>query len=185
MSPLCFRGNSLPEKNNAIYRNGVLHTGMINKEQLIEWTQAQLAGSAFFVVDVLLAGLKTKPKLTVWLDGDAGVSIDTCAKISRKLGNWIDENELIPDAYTLEVSSPGIDQPLKLLRQYPQHIGRKLKITTRNGNNLTGKLASVTSGGFVLNEETDKKNKKKEATPMPVEITFADVEKAVVLVSFN
>ncbi|QHT69474.1 ribosome maturation factor RimP [Rhodocytophaga rosea] len=152
------------------------------KEQIEDLVAVQLKGSPYFLVNVVIAGVKSVPKITVWIDGDEGVSIDKCAEISRKLGNQLEERELIPTAYTLEVSSPGIDQPLKWFRQYKQHTGRKLKVTLKDGTIKTGTLTHVQEDSILLTEE--KKAKKKSETEPPAEIKLADIDKTFVLVSF-
>jgi ribosome maturation factor RimP len=152
------------------------------KEQVEDLVKVQLQGSPHFLVNVIISGVKSVPKITVWVDGDEGVSIDTCAEISRRLGKQLEDRELIPTAYTLEVSSPGIDQPLKLFRQYKQHMGRKLKVMLKDGTTKTGTLTQIQEDSILLAEE--KKTKKKEETQTPAEIKLADIDKTFVLVSF-
>lgn len=153
------------------------------KEHLESLVEGYLHGSEYFLVNVLIAGGKSVPKIIVWLDGDTGVSIDKCAEVSRWLGKRIEDENLIETAYTLEVSSPGIDQPLKLLRQYKQHVGRNLRITLIDGSTKTGKLEEIKENSLLLTEVT--KGKKKEITNPVVEIDTKDIEKAFVLISFN
>lgn len=152
------------------------------KQQIEDLVTVQLKGSPYFLVNVIIAGVKSVPKITVWVDGDEGVGIDTCAEISRKLGKQVEDRELIPTAYTLEVSSPGIDQPLKLFRQYKQHIGRKLKVTLKDGTTKTGTLTQVQEDSILLAAE--KKTKRKNETEAPAEIMLVDIDKTFVLVSF-
>lgn len=153
------------------------------RQNIADLVTVQLKGSAYFLVDVVISGVKSVPKITVWVDGDAGISIDKCAEISRRLSKQIEDREMIDSAYTLEVSSPGIDQPLKLFRQYKQHVGRKVRILLLDGNTKTGKLEAVLENSVVLVEE-QKKNKKEQADTS-AEIAIADIDKTFVLVSFN
>lgn len=152
------------------------------KEQIEDLVTVQLKGSSLFLVNVVISGVKSVPKITVWVDGDEGISIDKCAEISRRLGKQLEDRELISTAYTLEVSSPGIDQPLRLFRQYKQHTGRKLKVVLKDGTAKTGTLREVQENSILLAEE--KKTKKKEETEPPVEINLTDIDKTFVLVSF-
>lgn len=86
-------------------------------KKIKELAELHLASEAHFIVDVTVS--KHKPmKITVALDGDAGVSIDDCANLSRELSDELEKENSIDEAYTLEVGTPGIDQPLKLKRQY-------------------------------------------------------------------
>ena len=90
-----------------------------------------------FVVDVKMHSNGT---LEVLVDGDQGISIQDCAAISRYVGFQLEEDDAIAHAYRLEVSSPGIDRPLSMARQYRKNIGRKVQVSMRDGVVKTGKL---------------------------------------------
>lgn len=135
-----------------------------------------------FLVDVIVSAKKSPGKVLVLLDGDQGINIDTCAEISRQLSKALDERNLIGDNYLLEVSTPGVDQPLKLKRQYHKHVGRNLKIKLQDGTQVEGKLTEVKEEEIILQQETGS-GKKKEVKPMNV--PFAAVDKTFVLVSFK
>jgi ribosome maturation factor RimP len=87
-----------------------------------------------FLVDLTVTGVSGNQRVLVLIDGEAGLPIESCSLISRKLSNRIEEEDLIDGAFNLEVSSPGIDRPLSLPRQYKKNIGRKLKVNFRRGN---------------------------------------------------
>jgi ribosome maturation factor RimP len=140
-----------------------------------------------FLVEVTIAGnQKANPKVTVLIDGDNGVDIDTCALISRRLGNQIEELNLLENAYVLEVSSPGLDLPLQQKRQYTKNIGRKIKVLLKDGSTKTGKLTLVEAESILLEEETPGKKKKaaKETETSPARISWEDISKTNVMVSF-
>jgi len=140
-----------------------------------------------FLVEVTIAGNpKAHPKATVLIDGDNGVDIDTCALISRRLGNQIEELNLLESAYVLEVSSPGLDLPLQQKRQYTKNIGRKIKVLLKDGSTKTGKLTLVEADSILLEEETSGKKKKtaKETETSPARISWEDISKTNVMVSF-
>ncbi len=84
-------------------------------------------------------GLEKKNKVLVLIDGDEGVNIDHCAQISRKISAELEEKEVMDGAYRLEVSSPGVEFPLKYQRQFPKHIGRKVKVSQNDGAEKIGK----------------------------------------------
>lgn len=134
-----------------------------------------------FVVDVIVTAKKGPGKVIVLVDGDSGVNIDDCAELSRQLSKALDEIGLIDDRYVLEVSTPGVDQPLKLQRQYRKHVGRtlKLKISDRM---LDGKLVDVTDDQIIVNEEIGTGKKKENVSHT---IAFRDIDKAFVMVSFK
>lgn len=152
------------------------------KEKIIELLSTLLEDDTFFIVEVQVSPSKIRPKVTVLIDSDAGISIDECAEISRKLDDLIEAEELIPHAYTLEVSSPGVDYPLAMPRQFRKNIGRTLRVVLKDGTEKKGQLESVTEEGFVLVEEV----KKKKKDQLPVELVFAytDISKVEVQIKF-
>jgi len=96
-----------------------------------------------FIVELSFNEHQGASKLAITLDGDNGVSIDTCALISRKVGYFLEEEEIIDDKYNLEVSSPGADAPFINIRQYYKNVGRDVKLVTSEGNALEGTLEDV------------------------------------------
>jgi len=136
----------------------------------------------YFLVEVQIKQLKEKKRVTVLLDGDNGVNIDVCVKTSRSLGDYIEEMNLIETAYNLEVSSPGVDNPLKLLRQYPQHIGRTLSVNLKDNTNVEGVLTKVENETISLEQ---KKGKGKKLEVSVQEIAFEQIAGSKVLISFK
>ncbi|MEM7297528.1 MAG: hypothetical protein AAF391_04595, partial [Bacteroidota bacterium] len=103
-----------------------------------------------FMVDVKVKGNEGNQKVLVFVDGDNGISIDECGRISRYLGAELEETDLFSGKYTLEVSSPGLDFPLSLLRQYVKNIGRELSVETNEGEKVEGKLKQVDNENIIL-----------------------------------
>lgn len=135
-----------------------------------------------FVVDVLISGKKLPRRVMVILDGDQGVTIDDCANLSRVLSKELDDRAYFgDDNYLLEVSTPGLDHPLKLKRQYFKNIGRNLKVVQKEGT-AEGKLHEVTDDKIVLVQETGT-GKKKETKE--IQIPFSEIDRTFVLVSFK
>ncbi len=143
--------------------------------------ERRLADPSLFIVDVVVSARKGPKKLLVIVDGDNGVNIDDCALISRELSNDLDEQNVFDDPYTLEVSTPGLDQPLKLKRQYVKNIGRRLKVKLADKIE-EGKLESVNDETITLISESGSGKKKETST---LNIHFSQIEKAFVLVSFK
>jgi ribosome maturation factor RimP len=113
----------------------------------------------YFLVDV-----KVNPgnNIKVFIDADQGASIDKLVSFNRRLSRWIEETGLFPaDNFSLEVSSPGIDEPLKLHRQFVKNVGRTIELTKTDETQLIGKLLSVDETSLIVEEEKGK-NKKKE-----------------------
>lgn len=156
-------------------------------EQLVQ-EMLEHQNPSLFLVDVNLSNAKNSQKVIVHLDGDEGISIDVCAEISRKLGARIEEEDLISGSFTLEVSSPGLDLPLKLHRQYIKNVGRKIKVLKQDNSTVKGVLTEVGKEQIVLQEEQKVKSKdksKKRGETKEVVIPFQDIKKTNVLASFN
>ncbi len=152
-------------------------------ERLAHIAELVLAGKErLFLVDLKVSGKSGPQKVVVLIDGDRGVGIDDCSKVSREMAAIIEEQDLISGKYILEVSSPGVDSPLKLPRQYPQHIGRKLKLNLNDGQEIKGMLKEVSESSVSVEKEAKKKDKESRAEI--VEIPFNNIEKAKVLISF-
>jgi ribosome maturation factor RimP len=135
-----------------------------------------------FVVDILVSNKKNPGKVMVLLDGDQGINIDVCAEVSRQLSKTLDERNLMGDNYLLEVSTPGVDHPLKLKRQYHKHIGRNFRLKLQDGTQTEGRLAEIKEDELVLSQEIG--TGKKKETQM-INIAFPSIDKAFVLVSFK
>jgi len=122
--------------------------------------QALLADQdLYFLVEV-----KVKPtnNIKVFIDGDKGISIDTCVQYNRALYKKLEESGMFPGGdFSLELSSPGLDEPLKILRQYRKNVGRQIELLMQDGSRIEGRLLEVSEDGLIV-EETRGKNKKKE-----------------------
>ncbi len=152
------------------------------KEHIAQLANQYLPNDTYYLVDVVIKGSESRKKILVLVDGDKGINIDTCATISRQLGHHLEENEVMTQAYTLEVSSPGIDHPLSMLRQYQGRVGKRLKVTLTNGQQVSGQLLEVTPKAITLNKEVTKGKKIEQQT---IEISFNEIEKSFVLISFK
>ena len=157
------------------------------KRKIEEIVLSSLGNEALFLVEIEITGSQAMKKITVLLDGDKGVTVEDCAKISRILGEVIETQSLIESAYLLEVSSPGVDQPLKLKRQYIKNIGRRLSVLLADQQVKTGKLEEVNEDRILIQEEITEKSsgKSKKIKLIPVEIPFKEIKKSNVLIAFN
>lgn len=100
-----------------------------------------------FLVDLQLRMERKSVLVQLFVDTDIGITIQECAEVSREVMAALEKGGRFGESeYRLEVSSPGIDRPLKLLRQYQKNIGRKFRVRFRQGNEekvLSGSLVSV------------------------------------------
>lgn len=152
--------------------------------KITEIATSFLESPTHFLVDVIISGNRVQKKVVVIIDGDEGVTIETCANLSRALSAKLDEDELMEENYTLEVSTPGVDFPLKMKRQYKKHIGRGFKITLNDKEIVKGKLMGTTDEVIQLEVE-EKAGKGKKMDVKSVDIPFDKVDKAFVQVSFK
>lgn len=136
-----------------------------------------LTGTDLFLVDLII---KPTNNIKVFLDGDTGVTIDAVSKINRALYKQIEEDELFPDGdFSLEVSSAGVDSPLKTLRQYKKNIGRTVEVTMNDDTVLKGLLKEAADDYIFLEETVGKKKETKE-----YKIVISNIKKTIVQISF-
>ena len=134
--------------------------------------------------DIFLVSIKIKPtnNIKIYLDADSGLGIEKCIKINRALYKIMEEMGMYPDGdFSLEVSSPGLDEPLKLLRQYKKNIGREVEVTINDDVKKEGKLAEVTEEKINI-EYTEGKGKK--AVVKKEDILFSDIKQTKVQIKF-
>ena len=70
--------------------------------------------------------------LRVFIDSSEGVSLDHCTNVSRELGQYLDVEEIINHAYNLEVSSPGLERPLRSIAEFSKYTGKKARVKVHN-----------------------------------------------------
>ena len=134
--------------------------------------------------EIFLVSVRIKPtnNIKVFLDADTGLSIEKCVKINRAMYRIIEEKAWYPDGnFSLEVSSPGLDEPLQQIRQYKKNIGRSVEVIQQDEARFEGKLVDVTDNAILL-EYTEGKNKK--AVKVSKEIHFDQVKKTTVQIVF-
>ncbi|MBK9737396.1 MAG: ribosome maturation factor [Saprospiraceae bacterium] len=138
-------------------------------------------------VDTYLVDIRVKNnKIEVFLDSDEGISFLKCQKMSRWLESFFDENKTFGDVYTLEVSSPGVGSPLKMLRQYPKNIGRIIDIKHSIDKQSKGILKDVIGDKIYVEYEIKiKEGKKNKKVIMTDEIKFEDIIESKIKISFN
>jgi ribosome maturation factor RimP len=135
--------------------------------------------------NLFLVDVKMHPngKLIVLVDGDNGIGIADCVAISRHVGFHLEEENVVDTPYNLEVSSPGIDTPLTLQRQYAKNIGRTLSIKMDDGTKREGKLLSAGESEITIEETIKEKGKK--AVTVESTIPTDKITETKVLISFK
>jgi ribosome maturation factor RimP len=111
-----------------------------------------------FLVEVRI---KPTNNIKLFIDGDEGVILSDLINYNRKLYKLLEDSGMFPDGdFSLEVSSPGLDEPLKLFRQYKKNIGRFVDVAMLDGRHIEGKLVEITEDGIVVETESGKGKKK-------------------------
>ncbi len=157
------------------------------EQRVIDLVEEKIADRPeLFLVDVKM---HPNGKLIILVDGDNGIAVGDCAAISRHVGYYLEEENVIEEAYNLEVSSPGIDIPLTMNRQYEKNIGRNVELKTL-GTKREGKLLTVTEEGISIEEKIKPARntggeKGKKAEQIESFIPFADITETKVLISFK
>lgn len=134
--------------------------------------------------DIFLVSIKIKPtnNFKIYLDADSGLGIEKCIKINRALYRIMEEMGMYPEGdFSLEVSSPGLDEPLKLLRQYQKNVGREVEAITHDEVKREGRLIEVTEEKITL-EFTEGKGKK--AAVKTEDIYFNDIKQTKIQIRF-
>ena len=147
-------------------------------EQNILKAAEEVAGdNGFFLIDMILRGVENSRVIEIFIDGENYISADECAKIGSELNYRIQNESLINSDYHLEVSSPGVNRPLKYLKQFPKHLNKKFEISYKLNNEtkkIIGKLVAVDGDNLVFSVNNN-----------DLIINFCDILKAKVLISFS
>lgn len=117
--------------------------------------------------------------LTVYMDSDSGMTLPKCKAFSRQIETYLDDTLLLGEHYGLDVSSPGLDRPLTMVRQYKKNIGRELKVDLVDGRTLIGELVSVQPEEIVLNIQKSKRE------VLPETLSFDVIQKSLVQIKFK
>ena len=130
---------------------------MIEKGKIETLVNELVKESGIFVVSVRVSSTN---KVTVLVDTTAGITIDECASLHRKIKSRMDEEN---EDYELQVSSPGLDMPFLVPEQYKKNEGKKVEVLDTMGKKRTGILKNITAGGFELETEVRIKGKMDES----------------------
>lgn len=146
------------------------------KNKILKIVENLITGSEFFLIDLIIRGDQRKRVIEIFVDSAKNVSADDLAELSRKLNDILSEDEEIGN-YRLDVSTPGIDRPLKFIEQYPKNINRNFELEYKFGEEIRkikAKLISVNGDELTFN---DGKNE--------FLINHNQIIKAKVLISFS
>lgn len=154
---------------------------MISVEKIRGIIDVKIAESSNFIVDL---SVKPGNKIVVLLDNDKGVSIADCVAMSRHIEFSLDREA---EDFELNVMSPGLTEPLKILRQYQKYLGKEVDIVTKDNKKLNGKLLSVNEQGIQLESKTREKvegKKGKQTIINNINLTFDQIKETKIVISF-
>ncbi|MBU1097294.1 MAG: hypothetical protein KKB34_12490 [Bacteroidetes bacterium] len=130
----------------------------------------------FFLIDLIERGNVNNPVFEFYIDGTEIVTIENCAQISREIRNLLETESSVSEKYRIDVSSPGVDRPLKFIEQYHKHIGRKFELKFKLENQTKKITVDLVS---VLDNKLNFKNANEDYL-----IDFDTIVSAKVLITF-
>jgi ribosome maturation factor RimP len=143
--------------------------------QLAEVLTEPLAAAGLDVEAIELTPAGRRRLLRVAVDKDGGVTLDDIAEATREVSRLLDDSDVMGEQpYTLEVTSPGTDRPLTLPRHWRRNTGRLVKVTTKDGTNLTGRIGA-----------SDEESATLDVSGSDQQVRFDDVAKARIQIEFN
>lgn len=159
----------------------------LNAESFSQFLSAHFPDTYLVTANVLRGG---KHFVGVTVDTDEGIGVDTLAKINRQLRAWLETHGLIDDTYEIQVSSPGLGEPLRMLRQYLKYRGRTVACVMKDGTKHEGVLLDATEAQLHLMPAPDKKSRKKTdpaepaEAPKPLELAMENIKETTIVVTF-
>lgn len=119
------------------------------KEIIEKEVKAYFENTNLFLVDIKVL---SNGKIEIFADGANNITIDECAQISRHIHHFLEENNLMTDNLSLDVSSPGMDEPLKVAQQFQKQLNKQVDVVLRNGMKITGELLTANDKNILVKE---------------------------------
>lgn len=119
------------------------------KEKIENELSNYFENTNLFLVDIKVL---SNGKIEVYADGNSNITIDECAQISRHLHHFLEESGLLTDNMSLDVSSPGMDEPLKAPKQFQKQLSKKVDVVLKNGLKITGELLAADESQITVKE---------------------------------
>lgn len=148
----------------------------MEKAKLNQLFEEVINSLGYLLIDIVVRGDNHLRIFELYIDNEKGITTDDCVLVSRAINEKIEEEKIIDSNYRLDVSSPGIDRPLKFLVQYQKHLNRKFEVQYKVDDQvkkLMGKLLRIEADNLFFSEKNDE-----------VKINFNNIIKAKVLISF-
>ena len=126
------------------------------KETVLDLIEKPLLDQGFDIAEITLSKFKKNSTLRVFVYSENKITIDDCARLSRLIGDLIDGTDLFKSGYSLEVSSPGLDRPLRTFKDFRYRAGEKVKIefTDTSKNIETAEIISASDDKVTFKNES-------------------------------
>ncbi len=121
-----------------------------NRDQLVAALAPVVSNAGYDLEDLEIAGAGRRTVLRVVVDRDGGFGLDDVADLSRDVSAVLDDDDVLPGSYVLEVSSPGVDRPLTLPRHWRRNVDRLVLVEFTEGDAVTGRVVSASETAAVL-----------------------------------
>ena len=157
----------------------------VHKEEITKWVAdflTSMGDESLYLVDVLWS--KKNRKLEVFIESDGNLTLGDVQNISREMQRSLENENLLGDSYRLDVSSPGVDRPLKLRRQYLKNIGRIVCLQLIDDQTLAGRIKEVGEEHLVIEPEIPGYKKKKPTYGEPTSVNWEDIKQTIVQIRF-
>lgn len=152
---------------------------MISEQNIRKILEEQPEFAEYFFVSVKVSG---DNHIEILADTDKGITIDQCGEISSKLEELLDRDQ---EDFELEVSSPGLTEPLRVPRQYAKNIGNDVDIVLIDGQKLEGTLTAADSDGVTIKQTiTEKVNGKRKKSVVDNTIRFDNIKTTKLKIKF-
>ncbi len=153
----------------------------MNKEEIKNTIEAFIKGTDQFLVDIHLS----PGKLTIFLDKPTGIQLEECSALNRHLLTVLEPDGFL-EKHDIEVSSPGMEMPLKVPQQYLRRIGREIRVVDQEGKESKGLLQKADQNGFEMLAVTEKKEKKvKIRTESLISFKYNEVRESKLVLNFK
>jgi ribosome maturation factor RimP len=151
---------------------------MALKDSIADAIRPAVENAGFFLEDVFTSNPGNHRIVTCMIDGISPLSLDEVTVVSREISAILDESPLLTEAFTLEVTSPGIERPLTLPRHWTKNLTRIIKVTLTDDTEVSGRLTEFDETRAILIENIKGRMKTHE-------VAFADIKRAHVEIEFN
>lgn len=155
---------------------------MISKDTVKQIVESYITAKGYYLVDI---NVTKDNHISVEIDHFEGVSIDFCVELTREIESGIDRET---EDYELQVSSAGLTEPFKVLKQYQKNIGNEVEVLTKEGKKITGVLTAADAEKITLQIEKQIKPegaKRKITLSEDLEIPYENIKTTKYIIRFK